>query len=154
MPNWCSNTLKVRGSEDEVQKFCNKAKGKDTELSFNSLFPMPKELAITSPPQTEQEKKQAAINTAKYGAPTWYEWCVKSWGTKWDVSEVCLENEGDYLEYSFDTAWSPPLLWLTKVSEDFPELEFVMRYSEEGAGYFGVAKAVKGKLDDRCLDEP
>lgn len=29
--------------------------------------------------------KTAWQNMQKYGAPTWYEWCIKNWGTKWNA---------------------------------------------------------------------
>jgi hypothetical protein len=50
--------------------------------------------------------------------PDWYEWRVENWGTKWDVCEAEIDEDG--LEYSDDkkvawfsfrcwTAWAPPV---------------------------------------------
>ena len=48
--------------------------------------------------------KQAYENIQQYGSPTWYEWCNKNWGTKWNAySCVELGKDDDTLE--FFTAW-------------------------------------------------
>ena len=61
-----------------------------------------------------------------------------------------MEDE-DYLEYSFDSAWSPPIDWLRKVAGDYPKLSFKLRYIEEGIGFMGVATARDGKVVDNCI---
>lgn len=52
--------------------------------------------------------QQACSNIIKYGAPTWYEWCIANWGTKWNLhagdGNVIDENGN----VTFDTAWSAP----------------------------------------------
>lgn len=41
-------------------------------------------------------------NKEKYGATTWYDWCVANWGTKWNACEVQVS---DYT-IEFSTAWA------------------------------------------------
>ena len=129
----------------DIQLFKSRAKGEDSDLSLNSLYPVPEELA-SSP----HSRRKTLIR--KYGADNWYDWCISNWGTKWDVQAV-LEGEGDgYLEYSFDSAWSPPVGWLEKVARDYPDLSFRLKYEELGMGFMGVATAEKGKVNNRYID--
>ena len=128
----------------DIQLFKSRAKGEDSDLSLNSLYPVPEELA-SSP----HSRRKTLIR--KYGADNWCDWCTRNWGTKWDVQAV-LEAEGEgYLEYSFQSAWSPPLEWLEKVTWDYPELSFRLKYEEEGAGFMGVATAEEGNVSNRSI---
>ena len=154
MPNWCDNRLVVSTwsateEKDEARKqikeFLCKAEVVEENgevvnaLSMNNLYPMPKEL----------EDTKAGFGNDK---PNWYDWRCDNWGTKWDVAS-CLENDDiDYLEYSFQSAWRTPTAFLEKVSKDFPLLRFVLKYEEEGMGFLGRAIAKDGILDDACLE--
>jgi hypothetical protein len=57
MPNWCSNSLVVKGSPEQLEIFKNIVKGtgdyRETSLSFNSIIPRPKSLDIESGSDTE-----------------------------------------------------------------------------------------------------
>jgi len=104
---------------------------------MNNLYPMPRELEGTKSPSDE---------------PNWYDWRVEHWGTKWDVQGDLVYDDEEYLEYCFESAWSPPTPFLEKVSKDFPLLRFVLKYEEEGIGFIGRAIACNGVLDDACLE--
>jgi len=152
MPNWCDNRLYVSTcskvedddkARKQIEEFRDKAKlieedgTEATSLSLNKLYPMPKELENTE---------------GHSNGDNWYSWRCDNWGTKWDV-EGCLEyDDEDYLEYSFQSAWSPPTAFLEKVSKDFPLLRFRLKYEEEGNGFLGVAVATNGHLNDQCID--
>jgi len=42
---------------------------------------------------------------------------------------------------------------LEKVSQQYPNLSFGLKYDESGMAFMGVAKAEKGKLiKDECID--
>jgi hypothetical protein len=41
---------------------------------------------------------------------------------------------------------------LEKVAKRYADLEFGLKYDEEGAGFMGMAKAKNGKVRDQCLD--
>lgn len=78
---------------------------------------------------------------AEFGFDNWYEWCVANWGTKWNcnTSNTGIDtNEDTVLEFSFDSAWSPPIKWLAKVVTDFPTLKFKMHYIEPGDDFCGM----------------
>ena len=73
-----------------------------------------------------------------------YEWCRENWGTKWGIYQSKLieekSYEGESLAYTFQSAWSPPLPVILKMSADFPLLSFWLDAYERGAAYFVHAK--------------
>ncbi len=133
-------------------------------FSFMSILPMPDDLIGTASParvfdtqeeidawkeehsnykeigmgipittETQQELRR------KYGTDNWYDWCLDKWGTKWEVSESYLDdwNESS-LNYTFNTAWSPPEGIYNELERLFPDLTISWFYREEGvqmAGY-------------------
>ena len=176
MPNWCINNLVITGDKKELKKFVKEAKSKEKDISFSKLYPIPKELEETSSPakivaEKDYEKEVKEVKKRgfftglpmtkktqkevikKYGFDNWYDWCRANWGTKWDLSNVEVEYEDDeYLEASFDTAWCPPLEAFDKISKDYPNLHFRLKYEEEGCGFMGVAKFENGQTSDQCID--
>ena len=79
--------------------------------------------------------KIAYKNQSKYGVPTWYEWSINNWGTKWNAYE-CAPNElsDDSTVLHFWTAWSPPHPVLQMLSEQHPELEIIHEWADEDIG--------------------
>ena len=64
--------------------------------------------------------RQAYRNELKYGAPTWYEWTNKHWGTKWNAYGYdggCGLIEDNKI--SFETAWGSPKELIQKLSEKY-----------------------------------
>lgn len=127
MPNWCECRLKVTGPAEEIARFKKTAPGKgpnpavgmETQpLSLHSFVPQPAEL--------NQEGSD------------WYTWRIANWGTKWDVDSQIAQEGAEFIEYSFDSAWSPPLEWLTEVGPQFPALSFRLWYAEGGCDFAGV----------------
>jgi len=124
MPNWCFNTLKIKGEPKEIEEFLEKAKG-EQKISLEKLVPIP-------PEQAED----------------WYKWNLANWGTKWDLCEVSLmtnEIKNGKIEAMFDTAWGPPIQAFQTIAEKYPELEFHMNYSEPGMGFRGAMKWKNGE---------
>ena len=68
-----------------------------------------------------------------------------------ELTEMVQLDDEDCVEYSFDSAWSPPHNFIEKVSKDFPLLRFRLKYEEPGMCYMGVATSVNGNLDDQCI---
>jgi hypothetical protein len=75
----------------------------------------------------------------------WYHWQIANWGTKWDASDVTVSSDNNVLRYNFNTAWSPPLAVLTKLSEIYPNRTLRFVYEEE-QGWGGVIEASNGIL--------
>jgi hypothetical protein len=145
MPNWCSNTLYVKGKG--VKDFADKCLI-NGELTFETLHPTPQELLDQSSPNmyrgdSEDERNAHAEHVKmlkdKYGFEDWYHWRIFNWGTKWNADDSYVsESDDNMLIVSFNTAWSPPCNWLAKVGPMFPDLEFRLEYMEEGMGFCGV----------------
>lgn len=75
----------------------------------------------------------------EYGALSWYDWSLANWGTKWDVgnNSKLLQESDEMLHLTFDTAWSPPVEFLEKLSRRFPTMVFDLGYAEGGIGFYG-----------------
>lgn len=100
----------------------------------------------------------------------WYSWNVRNWGTKWDVAvsnddkypdtvlhEHKSEGEDQWLVYGFQTAWSPPVPAMEKLSKLVPNCVLTLEYEEE-TGWGGEAEFVNGELtaesdyESKCRD--
>lgn len=128
IPNWCSNGLTVEGPAEQVHKFYSDNSTADKPLSFEALVPTPK---------------------SDKGEPfeDWYDWRIENWGTKWDLSDdLSYEEQGDYIHYTFDTAWSPPAAWVAAVSAKYPDLLFTLIYEEGGMCFAGEFVAKGGEV--------
>jgi len=130
MPNWTSNTLIVVGKPEDVDKFVAHI---GDEMDFEKVVPSPSNMFREDLSQEIEER------CAKEGIPTWRDWLPEHWGTKWNAcnrQEVELEmirSTGlKQATYIFDTAWDTPGPVITKLWEDWPELEFEGGYIHEG----------------------
>ena len=79
--------------------------------------------------------RQAFQNEQKHGAATWYKWRIRNWGTKWNAYgyEDGVHFDGKSLR--FLTAGSPPQPVIAKLSEMYPDLDFVHQWADEDIGY-------------------
>lgn len=95
---------------------------------------------------------------------SWWNWRYENWGCKWDASFgepfMALVAEGGNVEattqalgvvetpeiaiYKFDTPWGPPVPFVERASELYPELEFVLRFGEPGGDFAGQVRCVAG----------
>jgi len=177
MPNWCDCELRVIGKTKEVKLFKEFAKsdidyrtsddGKDENvLDTNNFIPYPKYFKdLDDKAKEHNEKAQKLTGKArekfkhmKDGFNSGgYEWCSENWGTKWGIcraeltDEYTWELEGEErndLNYSFETAWSPPCPLVVRMSVLFPSLTFELRYFESGGGFNGLFVCEKGKIID------
>ena len=86
-----------------------------------------------------------------YGHFTWYEWRLANWGTKWNcdgsvIEVVKMKNNKLKIIVGLETAWSPPIALLVKLSEQFPTLEIRISYYEGGACYKGKTHIKEGTI--------
>jgi hypothetical protein len=124
MPNYCSNTLTLKGKAETLKLFNSENSEGDKGLTFNKKV---------TRPATQEEN--------------WYSWNCSNWGTKWDISgnasitqnstDKPSENGDAEITYSFDTAWTPPTEWVYNVSRFYPEIEFELDYEEPGVDFAG-----------------
>lgn len=124
MPNWCTNQIEINGTRDDIEKLLSDAKAEKNPFSLEKLVPMPK----------EKEKN-------------WYEWNIANWGTKWDLSDVDIDDQGDCVFVNCQTAWGPPLEGLLNISKKYPNLELSIFYEESGMDFCGKSTFKNGEAD-------
>lgn len=91
-----------------------------------------------------EEARMSIMNLELYGHSNWYDWSVANWGTKWNSYDNFKLSDH---QFKFDTAWATPFPVMLKLSEMFPELEFVVRFADEDIGVnCGMYGLSKGKL--------
>lgn len=161
MPNWCDNSLSITGDEKQIAELKERAVKKElsedgskwkTDFSIENFIPIPALLKRTSPfraenGETEEEARILQASLLKeYGADTWYDWCVKMWGTKWDIEATLQYASENSLQYSFQSAWSPPVEAIVGISQQYPRLTFSIEYEETGIGFYGNIKIVDGEV--------
>jgi hypothetical protein len=142
MPNWCSNSITVRGSQQrEIQRLVDAFK----EGKFlNAVIPVPEDLlrdgsASHGGPNADLYDQIRSENRERHGYESWYDFCTSRWGTKWDVGEegcVTMDEDGLGISASFDSAWAPPIgAYEALVEQGF---EVVAYYYEPGMCFAGV----------------
>ncbi len=104
-----------------------------------------------------------SFNTAVAKNDSWYYWNLRNWGTKWDVSVQDDEKYSDTrfewtdageAMYHFNTAWSPAIEAITKLSSQYPTLQFDLEYEEE-QGWGGSMVIVDGEvIEESSYDIP
>jgi hypothetical protein len=90
----------------------------------------------------------------------WYSWNNTHWGTKWDVAvrdddeypeteliEHKSEGEDNWLVYKYNTAWSPAVTILEKLSHLVPNSLLTLEYEEE-QGWGGELEIVRGNVTE------
>ena len=88
-------------------------------------------------------------NVQTYGCRTWYEFCLKHWGTKWQGTYLSHKRtSARRVVLSFDTAWTPPKPVVLAASKKFPECKFNLKYYEGGCAFKG-----QYKVSDGCVEK-
>lgn len=95
-------------------------------------------------------------NYRNYGVTTWYDWCIKNWGVKWNT---CSNKQVNDNTITFQTAWSAPLPVIKKLSEMYPNAIVSIMYADEDEGYntgyfvFMNGEIIEGKENEDNSDE-
>jgi len=128
MPNWCHNQLTVSGATPELRAYLE-----DNGFSFDKIHP------VAEPPPDAEPMRVSQLY-------------VDAWGTKWDLDEPDQQRVArellDVGTAYFDTAWSPPIAALEKLSAMFPDDSFGLTYCEPGNSFAGNATFEAGKSHD------
>lgn len=100
-------------------------------------------------------------NYDKYGCTTWYDWCIRNWGTKWNLSredggetpqwdDLPDDAECEY-NMTFQTAWSTPSPVMLRLSELFPEINIEVKFADEDLGVnCGLYELYGGEILEDC----
>ena len=113
--------------------------------------------------KTDLDNFVQSFNNAVANDNSWYYWNLRNWGTKWDVavhdgeqwSDTRLEwTDAGEAMYHFNTAWSPAIEAITKLSSQYPTLQFDLEYEEE-QGWGGSMLIVDGEvIEESSYDIP
>lgn len=140
MPNWCNNDIRIYGDEKTIRMLTNVIKsiepqdedeeqveGKQREGLFRTLIGVPPEMS----------KDDYNLN--------WYDTNIGWFGTKWDVhiSNDCFNFSNDEIEFFCETAWSPPIEFLTNLCKMYKVNAYIF-YSEPGMAFSGETKFIWG----------
>lgn len=170
MPNWCENELTVSGPKADIERLLQKVHGEkeDEVLDFNKVIPYPEKFRamdrkareharmITQMSAEELQKyvKKHGSSIPKDGYNSGgYEWCVHTWGTKWNADECIIRRGAKSVKFLFNTAWSPSIPITDVLAQQFPTLRFKHEYWECGMGYKGKSVFKDGILIDEDYSE-
>jgi hypothetical protein len=159
MPNWCCNNLEIEGTEKELLIFYKENKNnestwknKNQELDFYKSVPIPK----------DHEENWYNWNNQNLGtkwnvSDAQYEFCevidinsafntIKTIYLKTaeknhalQVGTIIKKIFTSYkIIYVFETAWEPPVPWVTETSKKYPNLKFRLEFEEMGCDFCGV----------------
>jgi hypothetical protein len=160
MPNWCSNHLACSGPRAAVTSFLGVVTQRGTFVSevltaAENIDPAHAgsitRAVLESFSGNENFSFNGHIPEPSLEGEGWYDWRITNWGTKWDANNPVLEqlelnDEGlSTAVFSFETAWGPPNVWLEKVAQTHPDLDFRMFWNEE-QGYGGLFVSTDGDL--------
>lgn len=133
MPNWCYNSVQIKGNPEIIKKFVEEVHGYRRALSFSKVIPEPDGIY-------ERENEDGGVEGG-LKLPGWYEWCCENWGTKWDVessyNEVDLHIRPEGIDYTFHTAWAPSVPVFQSLAERYPNLEIDYIYCDESMDFGG-----------------
>jgi hypothetical protein len=148
MPNWCMNEVSIYGDAQEITKFvdeCFTEVDSQQVLDFDKVAPEPD---YNKPQNVDKDLTTASVTTAllsqggigKEWQPDWYTWRLDNWGTKWNlvpakggsVDGYSVDITKDYINLTFDTAWSPPDGIYDAIFVKYPDLDVNWFYREDG----------------------
>lgn len=124
MANLCSNTLVIKGLDDDMKE------------AFQTMMEEGKFFSFLLP---EPEFKDDASNFKCIN------WRNANWGSKWDICEAYVQIVGDELHASYESAWAPHNIGIVTLAKMMPELEFKLWYDEGGLDFAGWLTA-KGEV--------
>ena len=146
-------------------------KGKSCPFDCDKVVPMPKELlGISSPVQivSPEEYEKAVLASVKsgpvelpltkelqekylkdYGADNWYDFALKRWGSKWgaydhDKWNITQEGKATVATLFFMSAWSPVIPTINALAKKYQDLDFSLKYADEGGSFLGITHWPKG----------
>jgi len=159
MPNWVYNTLLIEAEPQVIAKI-------KTQLSASyetkyQKFPSDEWITetvqedlsfwnIIRPPTDKMDEYHGThgyANGEKQGDTefNWYNWNISNWGVKWDASEPELvEADETSLQYQFNTPWGVAEEALTALSEQYPDVKFILDFEEE-QGWGGELEFTNGQ---------
>ena len=148
MPNWCYNRVSIYSENiDQVTELFDIFNNPEP---FNALIPSPKwsetpnedgELPVLEEHKDSDGKVLFTTHKFPKSGKTddrWYDWQIQNWGTKWEPTDISVEQCDEELELTFNTAWSPPEDICRAIRNKYPDVTVSWFFDEPGmevAGY-------------------
>lgn len=106
-------------------------KGNWAQEVFNSVLDQDARNSEREKEEFYEQGRKYVENYLKYGCTSWFDWCWKNWGTKWNSYDNEIEDE-DTIRFS--TAWSAPEPIIDKLAEMYPEKVIEHWWADEDSG--------------------
>ncbi|OHV17805.1 hypothetical protein BK022_03330 [Methylorubrum extorquens] len=127
LPNYAFNRLTLTGPLSELMRFeseCIRVQRDEPAgtpaLDLEALVPVPPEIVATFDDRSDEARLAAVAAT---GCENWRDWCIRSWGTKWNTCDFNGRMiDGMIYDCVFDTAWSCPEPALRELAAKYPAL--------------------------------
>ena len=159
MPNWCMNKVRIRADSKTLSEIKDTLRGleyfrpvncddrkiqlplesKESLFSFHKIIPQPDDCLDPEDPRrvnakpTSDDLLESLSKKSNGTMPDWWTWRVNNWGTKWPVGDtVGFEEKKGSIVYHFDTAWSPPVPIIHRLSVMFPKANILLSFYEPG----------------------
>ena len=129
---------KENGLEPLSERLANIPADKLAEFEKQTRESIEREAAIIDKIDAENLALQAYCKLTT-GSSDPLDWSTKHWGTKWNASEVIIDDK--YLE--MQTPWSFPFPVIYELSKKFPDETISVDYADEDLGYNCGSFAVK-----------
>ena len=133
MPNWCSNTITIRGEKEDIDRFESFLNEKDGKEWFDFFRPCPQEMKDVDNVSFGNVNEELM---KKYGAADWYSWSLNNWGCKWNCDAQDWSREDDSISFWFDSPWGPPTELYSFICTD-TDFDVEADYHEEGMAFVG-----------------
>lgn len=150
MPNYVQNDLAIEANNPiRLMAVMGKISNSREErpIDFNKVIPCPDELNDSElhcygggEAKAKERDEKRKLMKEKHGFCNSIDFSTEMWGTKWNALETVaggVQREGDgwVSIYKFQTAWSPPLPVIIKLSSMYPDCKFNL-YCVEECGNF------------------
>ena len=149
MPNWCRNRVTISSKTEDDSQFQELVSKFKSDRPFNSILPQPDWKNIKNedgelPVEHLHKNNEGKVICSSWDFPKsgknddrWYHWANTHWGTKWDVHDIEIEDDGEWAEFQFDTAWAPAEGIFHKIKKDYPNVAISWFYDEPGCEFAG-----------------
>lgn len=187
MPNWVFNNITIQDHSADTISAIKSQLNTPFEVTHDNYWDSETRTHITKtiqysnpvfsfwnihkPTDLEAYRSNTDIDMNKpLAGNDWYAFNNREWGTKWDVAvsdddkfpdtvlqEHKSEGQDHWLVYGFQSAWSPPVEAILKLSSQYPSAVITLTYQEE-QGWGGEVECVAGKItaesdyESQCRD--
>jgi hypothetical protein len=133
MPNYCHNTLTIKGNPETTKQIMEFVKSEDNPFDFDKIVPMPDYIYRGNLGNDERKL---------YGKNNWYDWSIENWGTKWNCIRAVTQSNTIY----FDTAYTPSSPVIAALAQKYHTMRFEYSYYEMMMGFQGEETYENGEL--------